>query len=1300
MFSKLILIITGTLIVGTTVALASIPDAAFIEARIDPAPIQWIGHSDGRAVSEPSCDTLLVKYFFLPVPELRRTAMWRDTAEFHTARAMRLRDSLWIVSGRSARLMELDSLGMLQPPAPPSAEAQLPLLESAAQHLAAAEGLARRHQQYQLAGKWAIARAYVLSQVATFGASARAATPHEALDSAKLDLERSGDELGIAYVDELSADIAGTEPSPVRAEKYEAALRRGGSRWTDGARARLLSKAGTMRWYSGQLDSALTEFRSAILIQRGATSDLPLLLTRGDDAVTRSVVAGVFLAATPDDGRTRLEEAARVAETRGDRAAVGRILHEIGQAALERQNNPIRADSAFKRALTMRLAAGDDRGTALTLRALAATQIYWTSLASSSNSIFFRRTLEVRADSIRFHARAALPYARGLRDPELLSRIYLDLAFAERIAANLDAAEHFVDSARAVLTGAGKSVAPSLWEAAVISSERNDLVRAQQLLSQFTAHLASHGDSANAAVGWTLQSLVLAGHGEADSATAVLRRAEQAAIAGWNDSQALVAARARAELLARYGRPGASDLLRKAVGANIWNNSAVDIVTRYREAGRAYLALGRPDSAAAALGVSQLWLSQAGDDIDRATYTAVVRMGCGSYFGVERAEALVSPTHPAFPIRDRLLWADYLSAAGDNAARLGQPSVAISALERAEALLREAGLLESAASVQASLIALRPTLGIPNPGESGGETARSGTNILDGVTFRSVEEATVAASSADSTENYAAAAAAWVWLARHYARGVTIEALDSASVSYERAATAIAEIETQISDDLRRVQFNDLYSFVYREWANALLSRRTERGRERSEFAALAALDQSRARALRAMRWRRDEMLRSLFVPTTAVPAPTVNEVSADEGRTLIDQAGIFGEVIVSYLVTTDSLILFVSGVREGEDDRGLTTMSVPVRRDTLVATIDAYRAALRQRAGQQPSPTTNGSSGGASGTQTTSGARLAAWLIPPGLEELLPDSGALAIIPDGPISLVPFAALQPAERTSPLGFDFAIRYSPSVELLSEADYTGMRRAGGDMSDFRMRASLEASREAVRRTTPWRDDVQWRRSAVIVADPRMPLIEHPRFGKFRPSQVGEAAAGVPGVAQMLGANVLTDSEATKARVLAELPRAGVAIFGTHAIGFPEEEWAAESFLVLASATPASDGSGQDALLKTRDLIAHTDYRLVADMVVLSACQTAVGSAQRTEGVLGLHRAFLAAGAETVVASLWTVHNEATGKLMEEFFKAWLSPGSTLTKPEALRRAQRRVYDLYPEFRDPAHWAAFQVIGAL
>jgi CHAT domain-containing protein len=156
----------------------------------------------------------------------------------------------------------------------------------------------------------------------------------------------------------------------------------------------------------------------------------------------------------------------------------------------------------------------------------------------------------------------------------------------------------------------------------------------------------------------------------------------------------------------------------------------------------------------------------------------------------------------------------------------------------------------------------------------------------------------------------------------------------------------------------------------------------------------------------------------------------------------------------------------------------------------------------------------------------------------------------------------------------------------------------------------------------------------------------------------------------------------------------------VAIFGTHAIGFPEEEWAAESFLILAAASRASDGGGQEALLKARDLIGDTDYRLVADLVVLSACQTAVGSSRRTEGILGLHRAFLSAGAETVLASLWTVNSNATGILVEEFFKAWLSPGSMLTKAEALRQAQRQVYALHPEYRDPAHWAAFQIIGAL
>ena len=77
-----------------------------------------------------------------------------------------------------------------------------------------------------------------------------------------------------------------------------------------------------------------------------------------------------------------------------------------------------------------------------------------------------------------------------------------------------------------------------------------------------------------------------------------------------------------------------------------------------------------------------------------------------------------------------------------------------------------------------------------------------------------------------------------------------------------------------------------------------------------------------------------------------------------------------------------------------------------------------------------------------------------------------------------------------------------------------------------------------------------------------------------------------------------------------------------------------------------------------------------------ELVVLSACETGLGEAEDGQGVLGLQRAFQAAGARAVVASLWKVDDAATGVLMERFYtNLW---DKKLPKLEALRQAQLAV----------------------
>jgi len=114
-------------------------------------------------------------------------------------------------------------------------------------------------------------------------------------------------------------------------------------------------------------------------------------------------------------------------------------------------------------------------------------------------------------------------------------------------------------------------------------------------------------------------------------------------------------------------------------------------------------------------------------------------------------------------------------------------------------------------------------------------------------------------------------------------------------------------------------------------------------------------------------------------------------------------------------------------------------------------------------------------------------------------------------------------------------------------------------------------------------------------------------------------------------------------------------------------------------------------------LEIHDLRLQDIYNLQlnADLVVLSACQTALGKEVRGEGLMGLTRGFMYAGSARVLASLWSVEDRATSKLMEKFYRHLL--GERLPPAEALRRAQLDLASTR-RWSKPYYWAGFSLQG--
>jgi CHAT domain-containing protein len=132
-----------------------------------------------------------------------------------------------------------------------------------------------------------------------------------------------------------------------------------------------------------------------------------------------------------------------------------------------------------------------------------------------------------------------------------------------------------------------------------------------------------------------------------------------------------------------------------------------------------------------------------------------------------------------------------------------------------------------------------------------------------------------------------------------------------------------------------------------------------------------------------------------------------------------------------------------------------------------------------------------------------------------------------------------------------------------------------------------------------------------------------------------------------------------------------------------------------SGLALAGANTWLEGGAlpteaEDAILNAED-VSGLDL-LGTELVVLSACETGLGEVYVGEGVFGLRRAFVLAGAKTLIMSLWKVPDKQTQELMEGFYKGVLEGQP---RAEALREAQLAMKARYP---DPLYWGAFVCQG--
>ena len=307
-----------------------------------------------------------------------------------------------------------------------------------------------------------------------------------------------------------------------------------------------------------------------------------------------------------------------------------------------------------------------------------------------------------------------------------------------------------------------------------------------------------------------------------------------------------------------------------------------------------------------------------------------------------------------------------------------------------------------------------------------------------------------------------------------------------------------------------------------------------------------------------------------------------------------------------------------------------------------------------------------------------------------------------ILVVADGALQYLPFAALPIPGRTEanvPMVVEHEIVSLPSASVLALLrQETGSRRPPARAVAVFADPVFEADDPRLRgaKDTPTRNArVQGRVDAVNAsAAPNEALIGAgilrdgslgvPRLAATR--QEANAIAAVAPQGMTLNA---VDFDASRAAAMSpDLAQYRIVHFATHGVFNSDQPGLGGIILSMYD----KEGRPQNGFLRLHDIY---NLNLPAELVVLSACNTALGKSIKGEGLVGIVRGFMYAGAKRVVASHWKVDDEATGELMarfyEEMFKQNRSPAA------ALRQAQLAMRQ-HDRWQSPFYWAAFVLQG--
>lgn len=395
--------------------------------------------------------------------------------------------------------------------------------------------------------------------------------------------------------------------------------------------------------------------------------------------------------------------------------------------------------------------------------------------------------------------------------------------------------------------------------------------------------------------------------------------------------------------------------------------------------------------------------------------------------------------------------------------------------------------------------------------------------------------------------------------------------------------------------------------------------------------AALEIAERGRSRAF-------VELLQERLSPEAATKA-TVTPPTIEQIQTIAQQQN---ATLVEYSIVGEQLYAWVVPPR---GEIGFRNIELSNLEGSLIQLVTATRNDIFHRSPSRATPKLK---------------QLYQLLIAP-ITSLLPQDpqAKVIFIPQGELFLLPFPALMD-ESEQYLIQKHTILTSPSIQLLELT-----RQKQEQIKQLGNQEALVVGRN---------------RPATVVGNPVMPSLP----GSSEPLQPLPGAENeAQAIAPLLNTEAILGSQATKNTIIEQISQSRIIHLATHGLLDDVEGLGFPGALAL---TPSHDDSG---LLTANEIF---NLRLNAELVVLSACDTGRGKITG-DGVIGLSRSFISAGAASIVVSLWKVPDEPTALLMPEFYQHLEQNQGD--KAQALRQAMLATLAQYPA---PRNWAAFTLIG--